>query len=106
MNKFLYIIVFIYSLSVDAQRKYEVFDVLNENLIVPSNGILISGNVFMDDSEVMNSHYLEYLHFFAQDSSDEAIIKAYPVTAILGNRHLNEFIKARKKYYKKNGQKT
>ncbi|MBC7390299.1 MAG: SUMF1/EgtB/PvdO family nonheme iron enzyme [Opitutaceae bacterium] len=105
LKKLLYIVFVLLSWSVTAQRKYEAFDVINESLIVPPNGIFLSDNIFMDDSEVMNSHYLEYLHFLAQDSSDEAIIKAYPDTAIFGKRHLNDFLKIRKEYYKKQGKK-
>lgn len=88
-----------------AQRNYSAFDILKESLIVPPNGIWLNGNTFLDDSEVMNSNYLEYLHFLAQDSSEQALIKAYPDTNIFGNRHLNQLLKEGKQYYKKKGNK-
>ncbi len=105
LKKALYIVFVLLSFSLVAQRKYEAFDIINDSLVVPPNGIYLIDNIFMDDAEVMNSHYLEYLHFLAQDSSDEAIIKAYPDTAIFGKRHLNEFLKIRKEYYRKQGKK-
>ena len=93
----------IFFFSAPAQKRYKAFDIINDSLIVPPNGILLAGNIFLDDAEVMNSHYLEYLHFLAQDSSDEAIIKAYPDTTIFGKRHLHEFLISSKKYYRKSG---
>jgi len=92
-------------LYVNAQRNYSAFDILNDSIIVPPNGILIANNVFLDDSEVMNLHYLEYLHFIAQDSSKQAIIKAYPDTSIFGIKHLDHLLKQQEHYYKKKGEK-
>lgn len=92
-------------LHANAQRNYGAFDILNDSIIVPPNGILIADNVFLDDSEVMNVNYLEYLHFLAQDSSEQAIIKAYPDTSIFGTKHLNHLLKHKSNYYKKKGGK-
>ena len=105
LKKYLYIALTLISFALVAQRKYEAFDIVEEGVIVPPNGILLSGNTFMDDSEVMNSHYLEYLHFLSQDSSDASIIKAYPDTTIFGKAHLNKFLQYQKEYYKKKGNK-
>jgi formylglycine-generating enzyme required for sulfatase activity len=71
-----------------AQRLYHAFDVLDGKTIVPPNGILIHDSLFLDDSEVMNSHYMEYLHSLSQDSTEEHLLKAYPDTAIFGTKHL------------------
>ncbi len=71
---------------------------------MPPNGIWLNGE-FLDDSEVMNAHYLEYLHFLSQDSSSAALIRAYPDTTIFGTRHLKHLLKRTKDYYKrKNGK--
>jgi formylglycine-generating enzyme required for sulfatase activity len=92
-------------LHANAQRNYSAFDILNDSIVVPPNGILIADNVFLDDSEVMNVHYLEYLHFLVQDSSEQAVINAYPDTTIFGTKHLNHLLKHKEHYYKKRGNK-
>ena len=101
----LFLIFFLFSTLLFAQRNYGAFDILNDSIIVPPNGILIENNVFLDDSEVMNLHYLEYLHFIAQDSSEQAIVNAYPDTSIFGTKHLNHLLKQKDHYYKKRGEK-
>lgn len=102
------LLYFCYYLSIqyaNAQRSYSAFDIVNDSIVVPPNGILIADNLFLDDSEVMNVHYLEYLHFLTQDSSEQAIIKAYPDTSIFGTKHLNNLLKHKERYYKKKGNK-
>lgn len=86
-----------------AQKTYNAFDVLQDKTVVPPNGILLGDTLFVDDSEVMNSNYLEYLHFLAQDSSDEALIKAYPDTTIFGSKHLKKLLAQKEQYYKRKG---
>lgn len=98
-------ISFYFSFVCEAQRKYEAFDVLDGKTIVPPNGIRLSDSLFVDDAEVMNSNYLEYLHFLAQDSSDQVLISAYPDTNLFGTRHLVKLIKHKKDYYTKRGGK-
>ncbi len=100
------IFAFILNFSVvNAQRNYQAFDILNDSIIVPPNGILIGANLFMDDSEVMNCHYLEYLHFLAQDSADQVLINAYPDTNIFETRHLKHLLRQKGVYYKRKGGK-
>jgi hypothetical protein len=101
----LYFCFYLCIIHANAQRNYSAFDILKDSIIVPPNGILIANNVFLDDSEVMNLHYLEYLHFLVQDSSEQAIIKAYPDTSIFGTKHLNHLLKHKNHYYKKKGEK-
>ena len=105
LKPFLYFFTALFlSYSSVAQRTYNAFDILDSNTIVPPNGIWLNGE-FLDDSEVMNTHYLEYLHFLSQDSSSNTLVRAYPDTNIFGVRHLKQLLKSTKNYYKnKNGK--
>lgn len=97
--------LFIICVSANAQRSYTAFDVLDGRTIVPPNGIRLNDSLFLDDAEVMNSNYLEYIHFLVQDSSLESVKKAYPDTTIFGSQHLQTLLKHKKEYYKKKGGK-
>jgi formylglycine-generating enzyme required for sulfatase activity len=94
---FLFLIVIFTSAK---EKQYRVFDILNDSLIVPPNGIFLYGNLFIEDAELMNVHYLEYLHILAQDSSYDHVISAYPDTNLFGIEHRDRFIKNFKGYYK------
>jgi Sulfatase-modifying factor enzyme 1 len=82
------------------EKTYHVFDILNDSLVVPPNGIHLYGNLFIEDAELMNVHYLEYLHILAQDSSLKDVISAYPDTNLFGIEHRDTFIKLFRGYYK------
>ncbi len=93
--------LFVFWTVSNAQRDYQAFDVLENRIIVPPNGIHLQDSLFLDDAEITNGCYLEYLHFLVQDSSSESLIKAYPDTAIFGRRHLEKLLKHKKEYYRK-----
>jgi formylglycine-generating enzyme required for sulfatase activity len=97
--------LFLFCVVSKAQRNDHAFDVLDNKLIVPPNGIYVYDSLFLDDTEITNSYYLEYLHFLVQDSSSESLIKAYPDTTIFGKHHLEKLLKHKKEYYKKRNGK-
>jgi formylglycine-generating enzyme required for sulfatase activity len=81
------------------RKQYKAFDVLPNGLVKPPNGIEIERGIFLEETELMNAHYLEYLQFLAQDSSLQTIQKAYPDTSIFGSAHYQRFLKSEKKFY-------
>jgi len=40
-------------------------------MITPPNCVHLYDNVFIDETEIANIHYLEYLHYLVQDSTEE-----------------------------------
>ncbi|MDX2190598.1 MAG: SUMF1/EgtB/PvdO family nonheme iron enzyme [Bacteroidota bacterium] len=82
--------------------KTEVFDPSINGLPTPPNGVHLFDNVFIEDSEIMNAHYLEFLHHIAQDSSLELAKKLYPDTNIFGVKHRDAFINSFTPFYSNN----
>lgn len=52
------------------------------NLPTPPNTVWISGNLFMDKTEVHNLAYLEYLHYMSEDSSYEYYQNQIPLNGV------------------------
>lgn len=86
-------------LSFTNPHQYASFQILTNGLIAPPNGVFLYDNLFIEDSEIMNVHYLEFLHYVAQDSSTQAVKKYYPDTTLFGIKHRNQFVKKFKGYY-------
>lgn len=51
-------------------------------LPAPPNGIWLQENLFIDQTEVANLHWLEYLHFLQRDSSSTVYLRALPDTTV------------------------
>lgn len=80
-------------------HQHKSFQILENGLIAPPNGVFLYKNIFIEDAEIMNVHYLEFLHYVAQDSGAKVAIKYYPDTLLFGVKHRNQFIKHFKGYY-------
>jgi formylglycine-generating enzyme required for sulfatase activity len=48
----------------------------------PPNGIWLHDNIFIDQTEVANLHWLEYLHYLKKDSSLSVYLRALPDTTV------------------------
>lgn len=70
-------------LTVLAQQPYskEIQDWIAKN--PPPNGRLLHDNVYMDETEVANIHWREYLFHLRRDSSERLYNKAYPFVSNL-----------------------
>lgn len=51
----------------------------------PPNGVQIDSNFFMDETEIANIHWLEYLYYLRNDSSHAQYLAALPDTTVWQN---------------------
>lgn len=68
----LLLILGIYAPAIAQKRKFPA----------PPNGIWLHENIFIDQTEVANLHWQEYLHYLQQDSSLSVYIRALPDTTV------------------------
>lgn len=51
-------------------------------ILTPPGGLFLYDNVFIDETEVANIHYLEYLYFIKKDSSENFFIAQLPDSSV------------------------
>ena len=64
-----------------AQQDLDSF--LKTNDIWPPNTVNIGGGVYMDQTEIANIHWLEFIHYLAKDSTRDRYISMLPDTTVI-----------------------
>ena len=75
----IFVLLLIGSLVASAQSKGRRIKTLSE-IYTPPNGVYLRDSVFIDETEIANVHYLEYLHYVEKDSSRSFYLSQLPDT--------------------------
>ncbi len=76
--RFLIFTIFLIQYQVVAQEKFSTETLKLISKYPPPNGILLEKNLYMDETEIANIHYLEYLFRLKMDSSELVYNQALP----------------------------